>query len=75
MTEASVPVTTLKGQWISWETDLRDHQNILSLVHKSSSAKCVLESTLDSFEVGFFNVKMHIQTFIFECKFNEHWNC
>lgn len=75
VTEALGHSTTLKGQWVSWDTDLRDHQNVISLVSKSSTAKCVLESTLDSFKDVFFHIKMHIQTFIFKYKFNEHSQC
>lgn len=75
MTETSGPAITLKGQWVSWERDLRDHQDVISVVSKSSSAKYVLESTLDSFEDVFSHIKMHIQTFIFKCKFNEHRHC
>lgn len=75
VTEALGHIAALKGQWIFWETDLRDHQNVIYLVSKSSPAKCVLESTLDSFKDFFFYIKMHIQTFIFKYKFNEHRQC
>lgn len=75
VTEALGHITALKRQWVFWETDLRDHQNVISLVSKSSTAKSVLESTLDFFKDVFFHIKMHIQTFIFKYKFNEHNQC
>lgn len=55
---------SFKRQWVFWETDLKDHQNVIFLVSKSSTGKCVLESTLDSFKDFFLHKNAYSNIYI-----------